>query len=48
MKKVQAWVNVKKNSISAHGEIINMIAPVLFKLLSAQTHNSSLPAEPTP
>jgi hypothetical protein len=34
--------------ISAGEEInINMAAPVLFKLLSAQTHKISLPAEPT-
>jgi hypothetical protein len=29
------------------GKNINMAAPVLFKLFSAQTHNSSLLAEPT-
>jgi hypothetical protein len=26
---------------------INMAAPVLFKLLSAQIHNSTIPSEPT-
>jgi hypothetical protein len=29
------------------GKNINMAAPVLLKLFSAQTHDSSLPAEPT-
>jgi hypothetical protein len=37
MKKVS--VSVKKN--------INMAAPVLLKLFSAQTHYISLPGEPT-
>jgi hypothetical protein len=29
------------------GKNIHMAAPVLLKLFSAQTHNSSIPAEPT-
>jgi hypothetical protein len=53
LKSDPAWdekgsgVGRREKIVSAREEKKNMAAPVLFKLFSAQTHNSSLPAEPT-
>jgi hypothetical protein len=48
MEKGQAWVDVRKEYQRARNKNINMTAPVLFELFSAQTHNSSFRPSPRP